>query len=141
MSTFNLRLLSLLIAAVATTGCAGLSRAERDRVRQLEQAGIDSTSQGNNSSWVAGVLQIVPGIGNFYLAAGTEENHQIWYGVLNIIPGWLVWPIGVVWAVPQGAVDAHNINQRQTITYYFDTDEGKAALSRHRSSATMASTR
>lgn len=121
-----------IVVASLSSGCAGLSRVERERVRTLESQGIDSTAEGNNNAWVAGILQIVPGVGNFYLASGTEEHNQIWFGVLNIIPGWLVWPFGILWAVPQGAVDAHNINQRQTVTYYFDTEEGRAALARLR---------
>ena len=88
------RLLTRATSAIPAECCPDVESCVAGGTLLLEQAGIDSTSQGNNSSWVAGVLQIVPGIGNFYLAAGTEEHPQIWYGVLNIIPGWLVWPIG-----------------------------------------------
>lgn len=79
---------------------------------------------------VAGVLQILPGIGNFYLASGTDESTQVTAGVLNILPGWLIWPVGILWAAPQAVIDAGIINQKEAIQYYSFDPAGKQELSR-----------
>lgn len=63
---------------------------------------------------LAGALNILPGFGNFYLAVGTEEQEHWLYGFLNL----LTWPLSIVWAVPEAAIDASAINERETIYYY-----------------------
>ena len=56
----------------------------------------------------------MPGFGNFYLAIGTNEGDQWLYGTLNL----LLWPVSVVWGIPEAAIDAGNINKRNTAYYY-----------------------
>lgn len=124
----------ILVSGAATSSCAGLNYREKEQVAQLTEIGIDPTDKGNNSGWVAGPLNIIPGAGNFYLATGTGESNQVVYGVLNIIPGWLVWPFTCLWSVPQAAVDAHNINKRQTVEYYFNTERGRQEMVQIRNS-------
>lgn len=46
------------------------------------------------------------------------------YGFLNL----LTWPISVVWGIPQAAVDAGRINERELIYYYTFDEGGKEAL-------------
>mgnify|MGYP006891099967 FL=1 len=44
---------------------------------------------------------------------------QAVYGVLNL----LTWPISIIWAVPQGAIDATTLNKQDMIYHYqFDAD-------------------
>lgn len=119
---------AFLVSGAAASSCAGLNYREKEQVAQLTEIGIDPTDKGNNSGWIAGPLNLVPGAGNFYLATGTGESNQVVYGVLNIIPGWLVWPFTCLWSVPQAAVDAHNINKRQTVDYYFNTERGRQEM-------------
>ncbi len=56
---------------------------------------------------LAAGLNVLPGIGNFYLAcgAGGRPDHWLW-GAANL----LLWPISIAWAVPEGYVDAERIN-------------------------------
>lgn len=124
--------LAALAAIVFASGCAGLSSREKEQVRDLNAVGIDSASMGTNNGWAAGLLNLLPGIGNFYLATGTNESPQVLYGVLNIVPGWFVWPFSCLWAIPQGAIDANNINQRQTVDYYYNTERGTRELAQAR---------
>ncbi len=121
---------SLLALVVFCTGCAGLSPREKDQAHQLRMAGISETACGTKNGWISGPLNIIPGIGNFYLATGEDRGSQITYGILNIIPGWLLWPITCLWSVPQAAIDADNISQRQTVIFYFDTEEGRKEFER-----------
>ncbi|MDX9788912.1 MAG: hypothetical protein RBT11_19205 [Desulfobacterales bacterium] len=69
----------------------------------------------------AGVLNILPGFGNFYLASGTDESSQWLYGFLNL----LSWPVSVVWGIPEAAIDANTINKKETVNYYTFDIKGK----------------
>jgi hypothetical protein len=73
----------------------------------------------------AGLLNVLPGFGNFYLAVGHgNDSVQCVYGLANI---WF-WPISIVWAAPQGAIDAGTLNEREMLYYYRYNDYGKKAL-------------
>ena len=63
----------------------------------------------------AAALNILPGFGNFYLAAGNggDSSHYL-YGTLNL----LTWPISILWGIPEAALDANRINERELIYYY-----------------------
>lgn len=112
--------------------CAGLTPREQGQARQLREAGISETEMGTKKGWVAGTLNIIPGMGNFYLATGKDSGSQIIYGIVNIIPCWVLWPLTCAWSVPQAAVDAGNINRRKTIVYFFETDAGKKEFEERR---------
>ena len=67
------------------------------------------------SPLLAGVLNILPGVGNFYLASGNAADSSHWiYGFGNL----LLWPMSVIWAVPEAVIDANNINKRDMLDYY-----------------------
>ena len=53
---------------------------------------------------LAGVLNILPGFGNFYLAYGTQQSGQWGIGLFNL----LLWPISPIWGIPEAAIDAGN---------------------------------
>ena len=73
----------------------------------------------------AGALNLLPGFGNFYLASGNggDGGHYL-YGFLNL----LTWPISVVWGIPEAAIDAETINERELVYYYTFDESGKEAL-------------
>ena len=67
----------------------------------------------------------MPGVGNFYLGCGNgAESNQIIYGILNF----LFWPWSPIWAIPEAAIDADNINNREMIYYYKYDEQGKKEL-------------
>lgn len=111
-------------ALFALNGCASLSRSDEITLRELKASGISSTDIKVKSPALAGSLNILPGIGNFYLAAGTNESGQWLYGFLNL----LTWPISVLWGIPEAAVDANTINKQETVYYYTFDPTGKREL-------------
>ena len=40
----------------------------------------------------------------------------------------LTWPISVVWGIPEAAIDAETINERELVYYYTFDESGKEAL-------------
>jgi len=117
------------LAAVMFSGCSSLSRSDKMMLHELKSYGARDFEEVK-SPVVAGVLQILPGVGNFYLASGTDESQQYTAGILNIIPGWLVWPVGILWAAPQGVIDAGVINKKEAIYYYTYDPMGKSELAK-----------
>ncbi len=139
-------LASLLALTLALSGCVSLSRSEKEMLRELKSHGISPTAERVKHPGIAGGLNVLPGFGNFYLAAGTDAGEQWVYGFLNL----LFWPISVVWAIPEAAIDADIMNKKETIYYYKFDREGKEELarlksgfdpSRSRPNATDSSTR
>ncbi|MBO7257479.1 MAG: hypothetical protein J6V11_00895 [Alphaproteobacteria bacterium] len=124
--------LLMLTALTLMSGCTTLTRQEQMQLQQLKSQGITlDRPAGNfetpNSPLMAGLLNILPGIGNLYLATGNggDISHAL-YGFGNL----LLWPISVVWAVPEGAIDAINLNKRELIYYYKYDPYGKQEAAR-----------
>ena len=115
-------ILGFFIACVCS--CISLSRGEKETLQELKSYGIQGGESECKTPAVAGLLNILPGGGNFYLAYGTDEAGQWTVGFLNL----LTWPYSVVWGIPQAAIDANTINKKETIYYYKFDSEGKNAL-------------
>lgn len=102
------------------TGCVSLSYQEKLELMKLQQKGIDATVSANGwdkpaSPALAGFLNLFPGFGNFYLGSGdAAEGTQIGYGIANL----LLWPLSVVWGIPQAYSDADTINKRNLVFFY-----------------------
>lgn len=102
------------------TGCVSLSYQEKIELMKLQQKGIDATVSANGwdkpaSPALAGFLNLFPGFGNFYLGSGdAAEGTQIGYGIANL----LLWPLSVVWGIPQAYSDADTINKRNLVFFY-----------------------
>ena len=107
------RLLALLVC-LSLVACSSLSSTEKHRLRELKSEGVRIPRETVKHPAIAGGLNLLPGFGNFYLAIGTEETEHWLYGFLNL----LLWPASIIWAVPEGIIDANNINKRETIYYY-----------------------
>ena len=122
-----------LMALTLLSGCTTLTRQEQVQLQQLKSQGITlDRPAGNfeapNNPMAAGVLNLLPGVGNFYLALGngSDSTHAL-YGLGNL----LLWPISIVWAIPEGAIDAINLNKREMIYYYKYDPHGKQEAARH----------
>ena len=109
-------------------GCTSLSRSDKERYQELKQLGIRGDDQRVKNPVTAGALNLLPGFGNFYLAAGTEESEQWLYGFLNL----LAWPISPIWGIPEAAIDAGTINKKETVYYYNFSRTGQKELERLR---------
>jgi hypothetical protein len=110
------------------SGCASLSRTEQATLHELKSYGVSETEVKAKHPAAAGCLNILPGFGNFYLAAGTDESDQWLFGFLNL----LAWPISVVWGIPEAAIDANTINKKETVNYYTFDRTGKQELEKMR---------
>ncbi|MBE6450771.1 MAG: hypothetical protein E7016_02270 [Alphaproteobacteria bacterium] len=114
--TISLALLSVALLS----GCTNLTYHEQQEITRLSYQGISIDRPSGQwekpaSPLLAGVLNILPGVGNFYLASGNAGDSSHWlYGFGNL----LLWPMSIVWAVPEAALDANNINKRDMLNYY-----------------------
>ena len=116
-------LLTLLLVQIS---CTHLNKSEKEDLKELKSYGIrESDEEKVANPGLAGGLNILPGIGNFYLASGNggESAHYI-YGTLNL----LTWPLSIIWGVPQAIIDANTINQRELVYYYKYDKSGKIKL-------------
>lgn len=126
MKTTFLRMFAVAVLLMAVS-CNSLSRHEKMELQALKGQGVTvdtpvGTWEKPASAGGAAALNILPGFGNFYLAMGdgADRFHYI-YGTLNL----LFWPLSAVWGVPEAAMDANTINQRELIRYYKSDPQGK----------------
>ncbi len=123
-------LMTILLAGAVLSSCTSLTHHEQQTLRSLKAKGITVEKPAGN--WErpanpagAGALNLLPGFGNFYLASGNAgDNRHYLYGFLNLI----TWPISVIWGIPEAAVDANRINERELIYYYTYDESGQEAL-------------
>ncbi len=119
-----------LAASLLLASCTSLTHQERNTLRSLQAQGITVDKPVGNweapaSPAGAGALNLLPGFGNFYLASGNAgDSGQYLYGFLNL----LTWPISILWGIPEAAIDAGTINERELIYFYTFDESGKIAL-------------
>ena len=119
-----------LMLAVLLSGCVSLSYPEKVTLRKLQQKGIEANVSANGwekpvSPFLAGFLNILPGFGNFYLGTGAAADNIQWaYGLGNL----LLWPLSVVWGVPQAYIDAKTLNERDLVFFYQHVKEAKKSF-------------
>ncbi|MBR6408936.1 MAG: hypothetical protein IKS23_01665 [Alphaproteobacteria bacterium] len=120
----------ILVLTLFVSACTSLTKAEQDQLHLLKTHGITvdkplGSYEKPAKPAAAGLLNLLTGFGNFYLASGNgaESNHWL-YGAGNL----LTWPISILWGVPEGFVDANNINKRELIYYYQYDPIGKKEL-------------
>ncbi len=111
--------LYLIAAAMLLSACTSLTFQEKQEISRLKYQGINIDRGPNgwekpNSPLMAGALNILPGIGNMYLASGNAGDSSQWiYAAGNL----LLWPISILWGIPEAAIDANTINQRDMLDY------------------------
>ena len=94
-----------LASVLVCTGCSSLSPIEKQQYENLICQGAEPIVE--KKPGVAAVLNVAPGFGDLY-------NKQ--YGAFAL--DFLLWWPSVIWAVPQGAATARNLNKKATIAYY-----------------------
>ena len=124
------KFITILSAVSLLSACTSLTHQEHLTLRNLKAQGITVEKPAGN--WErpanpagAGAINLLPGFGNFYLASGNggDGSHYL-YGFLNLI----TWPISIIWGIPEAAIDANRINERELIYYYTYDESGQAAL-------------
>ena len=120
----------LFLVAICLASCTTLTRQEQNTLRNLKAQGVTVDKPVGNfeapaNPGAAGALNLLPGIGNFYLASGNGGDSSHWlYGTLNL----LTWPISILWGIPEAAIDANRINERELIYYYQYDRQGQKEL-------------
>lgn len=124
--------ITYLSLCLLTCGCTHLTRQEEMQLQQLKGQGVTvdrpvGSFEPPASPLGAAVLNLLPGVGNFYLAAGNggDSSHAL-YGFLNLF----FWPVSTIWGIPEAAIDANTINKREMLYYYQYDPQGKAELHR-----------
>ena len=103
--------------ALVYSGCATIpiTVSEQVTLDELKECKIDTTPQKVKDPTTAGLLNVLPGMGNLYLAVGSRGHPvQHVFGVLNFI----TWPLSIIWGVPQAVNDADVINMKYAAEYY-----------------------
>ena len=120
-----MRLFLCLMCGVLLVGCAGVDTHEKHAYRELEALGAPCEKVADPAA--AAILNVLPGFGDLYLAAGNGANGANWGAfVLDL----LMWPVSPVWAVPQGAITAGQVNKKECVAFYEYTSTGRAELTR-----------
>jgi len=111
-----MKLAIIILLGLVCVSCVHLTQSEKEMVQDLRELGIDPASEGDKSATAAGLLNILPGVGNIYLGQ---------YGVFAA--NFFFWPVSIIWGGPQAAIDTEPTNQKATVDYY-RTREGIAYL-------------
>ena len=125
-----MRNIFIFLLLLTVCACTTLTKQEQNNLRSLKAQGITvdrplGSFERPANPGAAGALNLLPGIGNFYLAGGNGGDSSHWlYGCLNL----LTWPFSILWGIPEAAVDANRINERELIYYYQYDPLGKKEL-------------
>lgn len=120
---------SLILVFACLGGCVNMTTEDRLMVQELEHYGVYNGDFKVKSPAGAGMLSLLPGFGNFYLAAGNHRHGEQWaFGVMNL----LLWPLAPIWAIPQCVADGMTINDLEMVYYFRLTEPGRAELARLR---------
>lgn len=127
-----MRLFYLAALLLCLSACTTLTKQEQNELRNLKAQGVTVDRPAGSferpaNPGAAGALNLLPGIGNFYLASGNGGDSSHWlYGCLNLI----TWPFSILWGIPEAAIDANRINERELIYYYKYDRQGQKELAR-----------
>lgn len=119
-----------ILLLTLTAACTTLTKQEQNELRNLKSQGVTVDRPAGSferpaNPGAAGALNLLPGIGNFYLASGNGGDSSHWlYGCLNLI----TWPFSILWGIPEAAIDANRINERELIYYYKYDRQGQKEL-------------
>ncbi len=123
MSHF-LKFNAVLVLVVMFSGCMSLTQSEKNAVYELKSYGVNTCSVKIKDPAVAAWLNVLPGVGYFYLVSETEEK-QLWYmGVLGV----LTYPLSIAWGVPGAHSDAGVLNKKDQVRYYQYSPDGQEQL-------------
>jgi hypothetical protein len=99
--------------------CSSLTRYEKEELAALKYERDITVENPQTNKWeppknpvAAACLNLLPGVGNFYLCS--DDNDHCIYGALNL----LTWPFSILWAVPDGAISSNTINERDLLLFY-----------------------
>lgn len=122
-----LRGCGMWVIVLAFSGCMSLSPAEKNAVYELRSYGVETEAVRLKEPATAAWLNVLPGVGHFYLASGTDESRGtlIGMGVVNV----LTYPLSWFWGIPGAYSDAKTLNKKDLVRFYQYMPQGQEELS------------
>jgi len=126
------KLNAVLMLVVMLSGCMSLTQSEKNAVYELKSYGVKTCDVKVKSPATAAWLNLLPGVGHFYLASGSEEK-QLWgMAFFNLC----TYPLSWFWGIPGAYSDAVVLNKKEQVRFYqympAGQEELKALRNKHR---------
>jgi hypothetical protein len=123
---------ALGMIGVMLSGCMSLTPAEKNAVYELKSYGVKNCQMKVREPSTAAWLNLLPGVGHFYLASGSEEK-QLWgMAFFNLF----TYPLSWFWGIPGAYSDAKVLNKKEWVRFYqyapAGQEELKALREKHR---------
>lgn len=110
---------------VMLSGCMSLTPAEKNSVYELKAYGVNVNEVKLKDPSTAAWLNVLPGVGYFYLAGGTEDRERLLnMGVFSL----LTWPLSWFWGITGAYSDAEVLNKKDLVAFYELNPVGKEKL-------------
>lgn len=110
------------LSVIVMSGCASLRTESAFKLQEAERLGLPTNVVKRTNAATAGSLNLLPGVGNIYLACTSDK----WYNWLIFPVNAVTWPLSIAWGVPQTAIDANTVNKEATADYYTLDPQGRA---------------
>ncbi len=119
-----LKLNAVFLLVVMLSGCMSLTQSEKNAVYELKSYGVNTCDVKVKDPAVAAWLNVLPGVGHFYLASGSEEK-QLWgMAFFNLF----TYPLSWFWGIPGAYSDAKVLNKKEQVRFYQYTPVGQEEL-------------
>ena len=119
---------ALWMLLVMFSGCMSLTQSEKNMVYELKSYGANTCDVKIKEPAVAAWLNLMPGVGHFYLASGSEDG-QLWgMAFFNLF----TYPLSWFWGIPGAYSDAGVLNQKELVRFYQFTPAGREQLNAFR---------
>lgn len=119
-----LNLNAVFLLLLMLSGCMSLTQSEKNAVYELKSYGVNTCDVKVKDPAVAAWLNLLPGVGHFYLASGSEEK-QLWgMAFFNLF----TYPLSWFWGIPGAYSDAGVLNKKEQIRFYQYDSTGQEQL-------------
>jgi hypothetical protein len=115
---------ALWLLAVMLSGCIALTQSEKNTVYELKSYGVNTSDVKIKDPGVAAWLNVLPGVGHFYLAFGSEERQLLGMAFFNLF----TYPLSWFWGIPGAYSDAEILNKKEQVRYYRYEPAGREQL-------------
>jgi len=118
---FPMKLVAVVLLAGFLSGCMSLSQSEKNAVYELKSYGVTTSEVKVKEPAVAAWLNVLPGVGHFYLASGSDEGELWGMAFFNLF----TYPLSWFWGIPGAYSDAVILNKKEQVRFYQYTPVGQ----------------
>ena len=124
MQTF-LKTSAVLTLIVMLSGCMSLTPAEKNTIYELNSYGVKTCAVKIKEPATAAWLNLLPGVGHFYLAYGSDAAQPLMgIGLFNLF----TYPLSWFWGIPGAYSDAKVLNKKEMVRFYQYMPAGQEQL-------------